>query len=181
MNVHQVRDLILKTVGVNCLFVSFSLIQMVLYTVIGSLGAGGMRAGMGTGVLSLGMLSVWIGLTWVLLRRTDAVRRRIWPEDGADCGPVTLPKMTMAFWVVVIAFYAFLRYADNFTTIGLRSIEAGRAGQPPISFLGFAGMMAPPALAAACVFRAREIGAWIGAPVARCAAGDTPPEPGEDA
>ena len=184
MNVPQIRDLILKIVGVYCLVVSFSLVPAVLFAVIGSLGAGGMLAGMGTGVLSLGMLSVWIGLTWVLLRRTDAVRRRIWPEDGAENGPVTLPKMTMAFWVAVVGLYAFLQSVDNFGLIGWRNIVTIRSTESPASFVDWAVLLVPVLLSAVCVLRAREIGAWISAPIERGAVTptqDTPTEPGEDA
>ncbi len=176
MNVPQIRDLILKTVGVYCLLISFSYVQMFLQALISPAGIG-VRELSSFDYFIFVLSVVWAALSWVFLRRTDTVRRRIWPEDMESTAPVVLPRATVAFWVVVIAFYAFLRYADNFTTIGLRSIEAGRAGQPPFSFLGFAGMMVPPALAAACVFRAGEIGAWIGAPVARCAAEDTPHGP----
>ncbi|NLV40344.1 MAG: hypothetical protein GXY15_03845 [Candidatus Hydrogenedentes bacterium] len=113
MNVPQIRDLILKIVGVYCLVVTFSLVQVVLFTVIGSVGGGSILLGLGMGIFHLGMLAVWIGLTWVFLRRTDAVRRRIWPEDGAENGPVTLPKMTMAFWVAVVGLSAFLQSAGR--------------------------------------------------------------------
>lgn len=176
MNVSQIRDLILKTVGVYCVFISFSYVQMFLQTLLVFMDAHGQGLPPYE-YLTFVFSVVWAVLAWVFLRRTDAVHRRVWPEDTETTAPVVLPKATVAFWVVVIAFYAFLRYADNFTTIGLRSIEAGRAGQPPFSFLGFAGMMVPPALAAVCVFRAREIGAWIGTPVARCAAEDAPHGP----
>ena len=184
MNVSQIRDLILKILGVYCLVVTFSLAQVVLFTVIGSLRGGGMLLGMGMGVFSLGMLALWIGLTWVLLRRTDAVRRRIWPEDFADSGPVTLPKMTMAFWVAVVGLYAFLQSVDNFGLIGWRNILTIHSTESPASFVDWAVLLVPVFLSAVCVLRAREIGAWISAPLERGAAiptQDAPTEPGEGA
>ena len=181
MNVHQIRDLILKIVGVYCLVVSFSLVQVVLFAVIGSLGAGGMLVAMGMSIFYLGMLAAWIGLAWVLLRRTNAVRRRIWPEDGADGGPVTLPKMTMAFWVAVVGLSAFLQSVDNFGAIGWRGVAYILSSEAPASFVDFALLLVPVLLCAVCVLRAREIGAWISAPIERGAATqDAPTEPGED-
>lgn len=184
MNVHQIRDLILKIVGVYCLVVSFSLVQVVLFAVIGSLGAGGMLVAMGMSIFYLGMLAAWIGLSWVLLRRTDAVRRRIWPEDGADNDPVPLPKMTMAFWVAVVGLYAFLQSVDNFGLIGWRNIVTIHSTESPASFVDWAVLLVPVFLSAVCVLRAREIGAWISAPLERGEAAptqDAPTEPGEDA
>ncbi len=182
MNVHQIRDLILKIIGVYCLIVSFSLIQVALYSMVRFLGTNG--AFVVVGVLTLPMIFLWIGLTWVLLRRTNAVRRRIWPEHGADNDPVPPPKMTMAFWVAVVGLYAFLQSVDNFAEIGWRNIVAIRSTESPSSLLGWAILLMPPVLSAVCVLRAREIGAWISTPLERGAAmptQDAPTEPGEDA
>ena len=182
MNVPQIRDLILKIVGVYCLVVTFSLIQAVLFTVIGSLWSSGILVGMGMGVYCLGMLAVWIGVTWVFLCRTDVVRRRIWPEDGENSGPVTPPKMTMAFWVAVVGLSAFLQSVDNFGAIGWRGVTYILSSEAPASFVDFALLLVPVFLSAVCVLRAREIGAWISAPIERGAATqDAPTEPGEDA
>ena len=179
MNVPQVRDLILKIVGVYCLVVTFSLLQAVLFTVLGGLRTGGMFGMME--ILYAGIFIVWVGLAWVLLRRTDAVRRRIWPEDGADGGPVTLPKMTMAFWVAVVGLSAFLQSVDNFGAIGWRGVAYILSSEAPASFVDFALLLVPVLLCAVCVLRAREIGAWISAPIERGAATqDAPTEPGED-
>lgn len=184
MNVPQIRDLILKIVGVYCLVVSFSLIQVVLFMLLKGLTSGGILMGMGMSILYLGMLAVWIGLAWVLLRRTNAVRRRIWPEDGADSGPVTPPKMTMAFWVAVVGLSAFLQSVDNFGAIGWRGLADILSSEAPASFVDWAVLLVPALLSAVCVLRAREIGAWISAPIERGAVTptqDTPTEPGEDA
>lgn len=183
MNVHQIRDLILKIIGIYCLVVSFSLIQVVLFMVLEGLTSGGILMAMGMSAFYLGMLAAWIGLSWVLLRRTNAVRRRIWPEDGAASGPVTLPKMTMAFWVAVVGLYAFLQSVDNFGAIGWRGVADIFSSEAPASFVDWAVLLVPVLLSAVCVLRAREIGAWISAPLERGAAmpaQDAPTEPGED-
>lgn len=184
MNVPQIRDLILKIVGVYCLVVTFSLLQAVLFMLLDGLTSGSLLMGMGMSVLYLGMLAAWIGLAWVLLRRTNAVRRRIWPEDGADNDPVPLPKMTMAFWVAVVGLSAFLQSVDNFGLIGWRNIVTIHSTESPASFVDWAVLLVPVFLSAVCVLRAREIGAWISAPLERGEAAptqDAPTEPGEDA
>ena len=181
MNVPQIRDLILKLFGVYCLIVSFSLIQVALYSMVRFLGTNG--AFVVVGVLTLPMIFLWIGLTWVLLRRTNAVRRRIWPEDGADNDPVPLPKMTMAFWVAVVGLSAFLQSVDNFGAIGWRGLADILSSEAPASFVDWAVLLVPALLSAVCVLRAREIGAWISAPLERGEAvptQDAPTEPGED-
>ena len=182
MNVHQIRDLILKIIGVYCLIVSFSLIQVALYSMVRFLGTNG--AFVVVGVLTLPMIFLWIGLTWVLLRRTNAVRRRIWPEHGADNDPVPPPKMTMAFWVAVVGLSAFLQSVDNFGAIGWRGLADILSSEAPASFVDWAVLLVPVFLSAVCVLRAREIGAWVSTPLERGAAmptQDAPTEPGEDA
>lgn len=184
MNVPQIRDLILKIIGVYCLVVTFSLLQAVLFMVLEGLMSGSILLGLGMGIFHLGMLAVWIGLTWVFLRRTDAVRRRIWSEDGADSGPVTLPKMSMAFWVAVVGLSAFLQSVDNFGAIGWRGVADILSSEAPASFVDWAVLLVPVLLSAVCVLRAREIGAWISAPLEHGAATptqDASTEPGEDA
>ena len=181
MNVPQIRDLILKLFGVYCLIVSFSLIQVALYSMVRFLGTNG--AFVVVGVLTLPMIFLWIGLTWVLLRRTNAVRRRIWPEDGADNDPVPLPKMTMAFWVAVVGLSAFLQSAGRLFSIGWEGIATIHSTERSFSLLDWIVFLVPVLLSAVCVLLAREIGAWISAPIERGAAAppDAPTEPGEDA
>lgn len=184
MNVPQIRDLILKIVGVYCLVVTFSLLQAVLFMVLEGLMSGSILLGLGMGIFHLGMLAVWIGLTWVFLRRTDAVRRRIWSEDGADSGPVTVPKMTMAFWVAVVGLHAFLQSAGRLFSIGWEGIATIHSTERSFSLLDWIVFLVPVLLSAVCVLRAREIGAWISAPLEHGAATptqDAPTEPGEDA
>ena len=177
MNVHQVRDLILKIVGVYCLFISFSLIQLVLSMLSEHWDARGGPGFLGDNLFYLALLAVWIVLAWVFLRRTDAIRRRIWPEDAGDATPVTLPRTTMAFWVAVVGLYEFLQSVDVLPLIGWRAVMQISPSELPSTLSGWVVQLAPCVLSAVCVLGARDIGAWIAAPIGH----GTAAEPGEDA
>lgn len=177
MNVHQIRNLILKLFGVYGLFISFSWIQLVLGMLSEHWGARGGPGFLADNFFFLAVLVVWIVLAWTFLRRTDAIRRRIWPEDAGDATPVTLPKTTMAFWVAVVGLYEFLQSVDTLPVIGWRAVMQICPSELPSTLADWVVQLAPCVLSAVCVLRARDIGAWIAAPIGHGAAA----EPGENA
>jgi hypothetical protein len=161
MNTHHARDLALKLFGISYLF------RCIIYfpQLIGMFNMMKNHEQFGTSPLSLAMtviapLTFWLTIGVVLMFRTTAVLRILWPRQQNDKTESATVVPAMSFWIVLICFY-FLVGAVGGASSELYTLFVKPELRHLTKQIKFFPHIITIMFSAICIFKAEVIGKWL--------------------